>query len=118
MILIDLFKKIYCALCILFYITIHTSVWGLFYPFFSSSDIYEAGALDGLYRMEISFALMGKNKNNINQFKGIVMTAHKGFCDFFGSVAFGFPSSVSRFVYSCKTQKFFVIVLLLLSYLD
>lgn len=115
MIIVDLFKKIYSALCILFYFTIHTSVWGLFYPFFSSSDIYEAGALDGLYRMEISFALMGKNKNNINQFKGIVMTSHKGFCDFFGSVAFGFPSSVSRFTHSFITQNcfcyFFIVII-------
>lgn len=88
--IINLFRIIY-------YYTIHTFLWGSLMPYLSCKDVFDAGTLDGLRFIGVQVAMMGDACSEILNFKGIVLTAHKGFIDFYSTCATGFPSTVSRF---------------------
>lgn len=92
-----MFQKIINLFKIIYYYTLHTLVWGLLAPFLSCSDVYQAGSLDALRIIGLDIGIMGKCRHDLFHFKGIVLSSHKGFTDFYTLSSLAFPTCVSRF---------------------
>lgn len=96
------FRKTINLFRIIYYFILNTTFWPLLFPYMDCVDLFNAGSLDGLIKIGVQVLLVGKEKNKVQDFKGIILPSHKGFCDFYMQCGLGFPRIVSRYIFMVK----------------
>lgn len=90
--------KIWNIVNIIRYFCLMTMNWSLIALFCGPREAFYAGSLEALRRLRIQVALTGKLKNDVSSFKGVILSTHKGWSDFYTLPALDFSSCVSRMI--------------------